>query len=186
MEKAVQEPDGLKVALFKTLALASVHGRGSFKLAAAFKRFGLSALEHGATRLLLDMNACTGMDSTFMGVLAGLAMLFAPKADHGLILMNLSPRNSSLLATLGLNRLVEMHAPSSLPEAIKKDIPDLAELTALDATAGKRLTLETMLAAHEDLVKASPSNLLKFQNVLDYLRADLSKNGDDSCSSTSP
>ncbi|MCX7007587.1 MAG: STAS domain-containing protein, partial [Kiritimatiellaeota bacterium] len=51
-----------------------VTGRGNFKLGPTLKAYGLSAIQRGCRCLLVDLQPCIAMDSTFMGVLAGLAM----------------------------------------------------------------------------------------------------------------
>jgi hypothetical protein len=82
----------------------------------------------------------------------------------------------SLLKTLGLDRLIDAYESGSLPEDLKAHLCAVVDTAALETAAeDKRTTLETMLSAHQDLVRASPENLPKFENVLDYLSQDLRK-----------
>lgn len=174
MDDSGKPIDELLVAVHRACALVRVRGRGSFKTGPALKRFGLSAIADGCERFILDMDECIGMDSTFMGVLAGLALRLKKQGDGKVIVMNLGAKPKSLLETLGLDRLLETYQGGELTDGLKAELACISGLSTLDsADPGKRVTLETMLAAHEDLVTASPDNLPKFRNVIDYLGEDL-------------
>ena len=169
-----KDADVLLVAMHHSCALIRVRGRGSFKAGPALKQFGLSALGSGCRQFILDMDECTGMDSTFMGVLAGLALRLKHEGAGPMIMMNLSPKTLTLLETLGLDRLLEPYLQGNTSEDLKKRLSGVVDMSALKGSvADPKLTLETMLTAHEDLVKASPDNLPKFKNVMTYLSADL-------------
>lgn len=169
-----KEGDALLVARHKAIALLRIRGRGSFKIGPSLKQFGRAAMEEGCTQFILDMDECVGMDSTFMGVLAGLAMRLRNEKHGTVVMMNLTPKTSALLETLGLDRLIEMHQAGHVDERLKQHLAEVVDLTALEASiSDRKLTMETMLAAHEDLVAASPDNLPKFKSVMAYLSADL-------------
>lgn len=167
--------DQLLVAMDDRRAFVRVVGRGSFKVSPALKEFALAAIERGGVELILDMQDCIGMDSTFMGVLAGLALRLRERGGR-VVMVNLSARTRTLLATLGLDQVVE-------PYMVGEPPPDLAKLLGggpvLSAPAARertmRETAETMLEAHQNLVKISPENLPKFKDVLAFLREDLKK-----------
>jgi anti-anti-sigma factor len=170
-----KDTDLLLVAMHHSSALIRVRGRGSFKVGPALKQFGLSAISSGCKQFILDMNECIGMDSTFMGVLAGLALrLKHEEAGGRMVMMNLSPKTLALLETLGLNRLIDAYLEGDTSDDLKKRLSDVVDMAALKGSiSDQKLTLETMLSAHEDLVKISPGNLPKFKNVMAYLSADL-------------
>jgi len=157
--------DSLEVAIQGTDAFIRVSGRGSFKQGPALKQFGGAATERGCRRLVVDLAACVGMDSTFMGVLAGLALV-ARRKGGALVLRSVSNKNVNLIRTLGLNHLV------CLESAVGAEVPAGERLS----TATDKLTLaETMVAAHETLVTVSADNFPKFKDVLAYLKEDLNK-----------
>jgi anti-sigma B factor antagonist len=156
--------DSLEVATQGEDAYVRVGGRGSFKGGPALKQFGTTALDRGCRRIIVDMARCTGMDSTFMGVLAGLA-LTARKKNGALVLRAVTEKNGALLRTLGLIQLVTM-------EAADETAAPAGDVLAL--AADKRTLTETMLNAHETLVAVAPGNLPKFKDVLTYLKEDLS------------
>ena len=174
--------DGIQVAIQVPLAFIRVVGRGSFKISASLKEFALHALDAGCRRVVLDMAECVGMDSTFMGVLAGLAFRLKQKSSAGRITMvNLSVRTRGLLATLGLDQVIDPHMAGATPENLQPYFQSTASrMTALDTRENStRVTAETMLEAHENLVKLSPENLPKFKDVLAFLREDLKANQHD-------
>ena len=168
--------DALKVAVRKPHAAVMVQGRATFKTAPALKQFGAAALAEGCTILVLDMRDCVGMDSTFMGVLAGLALRVRTRNQGETAVVNLSSKNLGLLETLGLTRLMRVHLLQESAEGPSE--AGAAGEVRLDMAPDKRLTSETMLAAHETLVEIDPANLPKFQDVLAYLREDLKSAGD--------
>ncbi len=172
-----QKPDDrVWVAVHQHWALVRVEGRGSFKVSTSLKEFGQAALQSGTTMAVLDMGSCVGMDSTFMGVLAGWATRLRQQASGQLVLINLNSRTRGLVATLGLDRIVKAYEVGELPRELW-EVAALSEgLSALEPRKESRATTtETMLEAHENLVKLAPENLPRFKDVLLYLREDLHK-----------
>ncbi len=173
-----QPLDQLLVAVCQPAAFIRVQGRGSFKISTAMKEFAGAAIDQGCTRLVLDMAECVGMDSTFMGVLAGLAVRLRQKSG-GIIMVNLSLRTRGLLATLGLDQVIEPHMSGDTPADVQPFLGAApGRLESLDTRErSTRVTTETMLEAHQDLVRLSPENLPKFKDVLTFLREDLKREG---------
>ncbi len=171
------EQDTLAVAVAPPAAYVQVHGRGSFKVSPALKKFVGSAIGQGCRTIVMDMADCLGMDSTFMGVLAGIAMRLRKDACPGeVVVINLDAKNTGLLETLGLSKVVRLlRTPLSSEQRHRFAVPLSA--TGMEplnvADADRETTARTMLAAHEDLVEVSPENLPRFQDVLAYLKADI-------------
>ena len=167
--------DSILVAVQGACAFVRVRGRGSFKNAPAVKRFGLSSIKAGCRCFILDMAACTGMDSTFMGVLAGLALRLREAAGGGrLMAINLTAKTESLLETLGLTRLMDTYQAGADPEAFKAEMQESLTLDSLPVGGDDRKSLvETMLSAHEELSGLTADNRIRFKDVLTYLEQDL-------------
>lgn len=172
--------DKVWVAIHKQTALIRVDGRGSFKVSTALKEFGLAALAAGCGTVVLDMARCVGMDSTFMGVLAGLAARLKQQAGGSMVLLNLAPRTRGLVATLGLDQIVQAYEPGQTPEPLR-GVAALSEgLASLESGVESRTaTTQTMIEAHENLVQLTPENLPRFKDVLTYLREDLHRKTED-------
>lgn len=168
-----QTPDLIQVAVQPNTGFARVSGRGSFKVSSSIKEFSNSILADGRSTLVLDLEDCIGMDSTFMGVLAGVCVRFRKEADGKVVLVNVSPKIERLISTLGLDRLVEVHPVGTMPEVYARSLGGggFNELPVEGETPLE--SAETMLEAHENLVDVFEGNRARFQDVLDYLREDI-------------
>jgi anti-anti-sigma factor len=172
--------DKLLVVIHDGTGYVHVVGRGSFKNSTALKQFGTTAIEQDCHSIVLDMAECLGMDSTFMGVLAGLAFRLKQKSDGEILMVNLSTRTRSLLATLGLDRVIRPFMAGTTPPEYQQVLSGPVGLDPLETgDVSRRKTAETMLEAHENLVDLSDDNAPKFTDVLTFLREDLKKADDD-------
>ncbi|MFH0908418.1 MAG: STAS domain-containing protein [bacterium] len=172
-----QAADRLLVVIHGDTAFVRLEGRGSFKISSDMKQFGAAAIEQKVRRFVFDMRHCLGMDSTFMGVLAGIAFRLRQKLSGEMLMVNLSTRTRGLLATLGLDQLIRPFMAGSTPADLEGvlgkepfEVPEYPPPT-------ERQRAETVLEAHEDLVRAAPGNLPKFKDVITFLRDDLKKTG---------
>jgi anti-anti-sigma factor len=174
-----QSGDMLLVAMQGDYALVRVVGRGSFKVSTNLKQFGMAAIEADCRIMVLDMEHCIGMDSTFMGVLAGLAFRLQQQADGSLLLVNLNERTLHMITTLGLDQVVEPYLVGQTPKAYEQMLAPPTGLESLDGGAENRqTTAETVLEAHETLANLTPENAPKFKDVLVFLREDLQRAAD--------
>ncbi|MFO7536401.1 MAG: STAS domain-containing protein [Kiritimatiellia bacterium] len=169
------ENDALLVAINHPRAMVIVRGRGTFKVAPSLKKFGTTAIEAGCRLLLLDMQDCIGMDSTFMGVIGGLAVRLRKELNGELAMVNLSVKNRALLATLGLDKCVRTDGAEAEMEAFLSG----RELSRLEtAPIDRDVTTQTMLDAHNELVSISSDNLAKFKDVIAYLQDEMQRSRD--------
>jgi anti-anti-sigma factor len=167
--------DQASVALSGKVALVRVTGRGSFKLGASLKQFGESVVRLRVPLLLFDMAQCIGMDSTFMGVLAGLATRLRTH-DGRIVLVHCSPRTRGLLATLGLDQLIAAYETADTPPEFEEALSGRATGESLASAGGQDVdTVKTMLDAHQNLVDLVPENLPQFKDVLVYLREEVER-----------
>lgn len=142
-----------------------IDGRASFQNSACIRDFVSEMLRRGRTRFVIDFEHCAGMDSTFLGVLAGAAIeLRKPATNGSLVATRVGQRNLELLRSLGLHRLLTLDAAPA-PGLNGCNTPLACEKKSEIETA--RLVLE----AHENLVSADEVNRAKFQDVLSFLRS---------------
>ncbi|MGD9873861.1 MAG: STAS domain-containing protein [Kiritimatiellia bacterium] len=167
--------DSILVAMQPDAALVRVQGRASFKCSPALKTFCGAAIERGIPRIIMDMETCVGMDSTFMGVLAGIAVNLKAASGGVIQMINLSGRTRGLLATLGLDQMVEAWQPGESPAELADRFRQEGMERLSDEGRDRREMAKTMLEAHETLVEVFPENRPKFKDVLDYLREDMKK-----------
>src|SRR5476651_150027 len=84
-----------------------IDGRANFQNSACLRDFVTEMLRQGKTRVVIDFLHCTSMDSTFLGVLAGIALeLRKLQAPGTMVLARVGPRNLELIRNLGLHRLL--------------------------------------------------------------------------------
>jgi anti-sigma B factor antagonist len=147
-----------------------IDGRASFQNCASLADFFKAMRAQRRMRFVVDFAKCTSMDSTFLGVLAGVA-LDIRKAGGGvgqLVLARVGPRNLELIRNLGLHRLLTIDTGEALAAsgATNSTGTALPISAALDELANARI----VLAAHENLVAADETNQVKFQDVLAFLK----------------
>lgn len=170
MLEAEQNRDDLEAAIVGDKIFIRVTGRGSFKISATLKQF-ISEItsKQPVSCVALDLAECIGMDSTFMGVLAGLSGRLKQNGQT-LELINLSDKNAQLLATLGVDRVITHYSHSHGHE-----IPEQSAQALPVAAATKKDLAETALQAHETLVELSEENRPRFKRVIEYLKADVDR-----------
>ena len=158
----------------QTLAIRLM-GRGSFKISPTLKRFIHQARDSGKVQtILIDMTDCIGMDSTFMGMLAGLSSFLKKRGSITLKLIYLSEKNQKLLSTLGVDRIVAS-SPSATAEeaALLSSIQNATPLLKDDVAEDKLDAVRTALEAHQSLAEISEENQVRFRSVLELLQDDL-------------
>jgi len=165
------DDSNLLVSESEKFALVKLIGRGTFKNSAPFKEFIEYAGVSKGKCLVLDMTDCVNLDSTFMGIVAGISGHYSIKSLPKPILINVSEKTRDNLCHLGVASVVNMMTLSECPEEIRNlveetPVADELELKDLD----KLSQAEMMLEAHEKLVEIHEKNVSEFQDVLDYLR----------------
>ncbi len=147
--------------------MVRVEGRASFQNSASLRDFMSEMRRQGRTRFVMDFKACTSMDSTFLGVLAGAALDLRKTGGGSLVLCRVGERNLELIQNLGLHRLLTVDAGACETCAGAAPAPvALAPQGKLNELENARL----VLAAHENLVAADEANRAKFQDVLSFLK----------------
>ena len=166
--------NNLTAAYIDRSSVIRVEGRGSFKVCPPMKQFIHQVINTGsADRILIEMSHCSGMDSTFMGVIAGIACSVKSNPEFAFKLINLSEKNMKLLVTLGVDRVVDYSRSASEEEqALLNRLSNASETLEADQSSTLE-TARTTLEAHETLVDINPDNLSKFKSVLEYLSDDV-------------
>jgi anti-anti-sigma factor len=142
-----------------------IEGRASFLNSTCLRDFMLQMLKSGKVRFVIDFLGCTSMDSTFLGVLAGIALELRKLSPKGsLVLTRMGQRNLELVRNLGLHKILTVDSTGAEANLGACDTP---------LESGKRGELENarfVLEAHENLVSANESNRGKFQDVLIFMK----------------
>ena len=155
------------VARADTTVFIRSTGLANMKNAPMLDAFLATEIDQGATTACIDLSACSGMDSTFMGLLVGYAKQMDGSGGR-LVIVNPSPANLRLLQMLGVTLVV--------PVIEKQDAPDVAFITL---TSDPQMSLlgrmELVQRAHLNLIKLTGANQDKFSTFLAALEKDLAK-----------
>lgn len=144
---------------------ARVQGLGNSTNALLFEEFCEVELQQGLDYFAIDLAECQGMDSTFMGVLAGLSSHFPPGRSP-IVIFNASAKNRQLLDDLGLSKLITVRSQED-------KLPDLELSPLAGEVLPARERAERIRRAHQQLVDADSRNAAKFGSVLQLLKREL-------------
>jgi anti-sigma B factor antagonist len=160
---AVSDPEQpiYQVDAFADPVAIKLSGRCNYLNCNAFREFLERMLDEGKSNFVCDFENCNGMDSTFLGILASIAMRLRRMDPPGtLVLTHMNERNLELVRNLGLHRLLIVDAGAS-----RSGTHTLAPLE------GRKVdSAEVILRAHESLVEAEQGNASKFQDCIEFLR----------------
>ena len=125
--------------------------------------------ESGKKTFIVDFDNCSSVDSTFLGILVGLALKLRSSDPKGkLILVNLRERNLQTVKNLGIHRIAQV---SSFKVNDKKDLINLNS-----EKLEKAVDSETIHFAHKTLMELNAKNLKVFCDVVSFLEKDLERN----------
>ena len=153
-----------------------IDGKGSYQISVQLRDFVMRKILAGEKTFVIDLDRCTGMDSTFMGTLLGISSDISISPGTSLDLVNVNGRNVQLLQNLGLTSILAVDERNERWSTERQDISQ--HLTPCDTAApDKTATAEVMLEAHQALAKAQPENVARFQDVIHFLKEDLRAHG---------
>lgn len=155
--------------------LVAVSGAATFKLAPAFKQATQAARLAGSALIVVDMQSCPSMDSTFMGALASLGFTLRKSDTTRLVLINLIPTAAAMLRGLGVDRILKVYPAGTLPAGLGDFAPLVRNLRPVETAASEHELAALMYDAHETLTRVDPENLQRFKDVLAFLREDLQR-----------
>jgi anti-anti-sigma factor len=177
------------VARSADLGFIKVVGRGSFQNSGCLKAFYQQLLKEGVSRFVVDLDACTYLDSTFLGILLGLGLKLKEAGNGLLHILNANPRNLELLRNLGLDRLIHIEGSGGvgLGGGVRGGNGSGGQAIHMNGNGVKEELLEempcpvptraeaapTILEAHVNLMEFDPRNVPKFKDVVEFLREDL-------------
>lgn len=140
-------------------AFLAVCGRASYLNCKCCGDFFEYLSKKSCSELKIDFSQCSGMDSTFMGMLASFALKMREKNIEGAtILYNLSQRNRELVENLGLDTLVTLGGTLDFK---------VGDAQNLDIRAASKWSI---LNAHKKLIEADSHNAEKFEDVIAFLQ----------------
>jgi anti-sigma B factor antagonist len=169
----------IKVGKFEGFSWIRCEGKGSFLNSPAVKEFGEARVNNNESCLVVDLQPCTGMDSTFMGTLAGLANRLLEKGGV-LQVTDADEKSRNSLEDLGLDFFMEINPEQAVWKGIEDKARDLLILKVIGIKAGTVLHTRHILEAHEILSDANEENRRKFSSVIELLGDELSDRAESS------
>lgn len=163
----------LSVWVGETLVCVKISGRANFNCSVDFRTLFTTLWQQGHNRFVIDLTNCQLMDSTFLGVLAGLGVRFHQEPNgYGpatIELLNPSPRLADMLDNLGVSHLFKIvTGPTANTERLDR-------LEQPSSQADRKEISRTCLEAHKLLMDLNPANVPKFKDVTRFLEEDLKK-----------
>ena len=138
-----------------------MEGSATFRNCPVLRRFTDEMQSDGIHRFHFYLEECSGMDSTFLGSMAGLRLRVGNRG--AVVLHAATGRVRELIELLGLDRVVEIDTATGAEAGPLSHLPH----TPADREDARDLIIQ----AHEDLSGITPDNRARFQNVLEFLRA---------------
>ncbi len=159
---------GILVAEEKEVILLRVDGKGTHLTSHLFKRYVLQCLTENRKHFHVDLSQCSYMDSTFLGMMAGIGIKMKQQSLPAIKLVNINDRVRGMFESLGIDHLFEMIQQANVAA-------NFSEVQGGgDSKDGKT---REMLEAHEKLVEVSKANEAKFRDVIALLREEVRKTG---------
>lgn len=127
----------------------------------------------GTSNLVVDLERCPMMDSTFLGMLTGAALNLRDKTGGSLSVLNANPRNLQLLSDLGLDHIMEVDTTgTSWTQEREMACAQLATCGERGASCKIEQT-QHVLQAHQVLAEMSDTNQGRFRDVIHFLEKEL-------------
>ncbi|MCS6970422.1 MAG: STAS domain-containing protein [Planctomycetota bacterium] len=163
-------PTRVLLARYQDIAVVRFEGPGNMQVAPALQALLEDVRAAGTQAVYVDLARCTGMDSTFMGLLVGQAQAFAGIGGR-LAVVSPSELCVRLLRQLGVDQVVAVIAEATTPEVAFVEVP-----ARIAVPAERRAAL--IRQAHQALIALSEENRARFSAFLEALDADLRRRGE--------
>lgn len=151
------------------------HGKGSFVNSPALKSYCEKRMAAGDQLLVVDLADCTGMDSTFMGTLAGIAARLSTTNGGRLHIAEPGERNLRSLEDLGLDFLMDIDPPAAPWRGTQDTIRGELQPLSQQPEPGRHQHARHVLEAHQTLSGISDRNARGFAGVVGTLEKELAE-----------
>lgn len=142
-----------------------VKGNASFVCAPPLRELAKKLAAEPFGGLKIDLEECTWMDSTFMGMLAMLG-LNAKKKNVPAEIWNASEQNEKLLLGLGLKKVFAFQSG---------EFGDASDTAAASNATTAESNARNVLDAHQTLMDIDEGNVQKFEKVVEFVKKDIDK-----------
>lgn len=172
----MKDEDSILVGCFGDVAWVRLNGNASHLNSHLVRDFADDYVSRGGRQIVVDLENCPGMDSTFIGILTGLTMRMA-EMNGKIEVVNANDRNFKSVKKLGLDELITIDRDGTSWTEERALVADNVNRPLPKKELSKRERAEMMLKAHETLVEANEKNYSQFRDVLEYLKKDVDAMG---------
>lgn len=145
-----------------------VSGLATMNNGLALREVAVQMIGQGFSDVVVDLLDCTGMDSTFMGTLAGVTFYVPESHRPNVMVINASAHNRKLLESIGLAAFLQIRdEPVPMPKL------EMQRLRNGFANDTEKLLFTQQ--AHETLIEMDKRNLARFGSFLQALKEDLER-----------
>ena len=174
MPVPVTADQSITCGVFKGFSWIRCDGKGSFMNSPLVKCFGEARIDEGETVIVVDLSTCIGMDSTFMGTLAGMASRLSAVDGATLQVAEADERNRRSLEDLGLDFLMQINPEDAPWKGKLEEIHSSLDPAEATDTISQMQRARHCLEAHEKLSDLSDKNAREFDEVVGTLRKQIS------------
>jgi anti-sigma B factor antagonist len=168
----VSSENAILYGVFEDCTWIRCVGKGSFMTSPLLKDCAEQRLAQGEKYLVVDLEACTGMDSTFMGLLAGLSARIMKNAG-AVQVTAANERNQRSLEDLGLDCLLDINPESAPWKGKEQEIRSKLSPVIADSPLDSRERAKQVLDAHKTLASTSEENAKRFSSVVTLLENEV-------------
>jgi anti-anti-sigma regulatory factor len=160
-------PGALEVARSGSAVYIRVKRLGIASVGLDLWDFAEAMARQGYSKFIIGLSKCPSFDSTFMGVLVGIAEGRTGKEGGGVMVVRPSEHHKKLLSEVGLTKLLTVHDDDA---QLPKDL-ELAPLKPFSRKSDERM--EIIRDAHVRLCDLDERNRVKFGPFLDLLAREI-------------
>lgn len=159
------------------IVVIRVAGRANYQNSLALREvFEKTSSDTRSPQYVFDLERCSSMDSTFMGVVASIGLHERRLRGSKATVLNVSPHVRELLDLLGLKFLLEIRDLGADARA-RSPLADARFSPVAPPEISKLDRIIMMIEAHETLIDVDGQNEVKFRNVLETLHDSLERAG---------
>ena len=152
----------LAVAVADNQARIKVNGRATFQCTENLKDFCNNILDKKTISISVEMENCTGMDSTFMGMMAQIS-LKARKQDSVITINNINDDNKKNIFSLGLKNMFNFTSSEEQESSWENIEPKNAD---------QETQRQNIIDAHQTLIDVHEDNRKEFQDIVNFLNLE--------------
>lgn len=149
----------------QSVVYCRVVGLGNMNNCAPFQSYSQKMREQGYREFVLDFSSCNGLDSTFLGILLGIA-IGDRRTPAQVVIVNANNSVRRILGEVGIDRLLNVCGQDV-------QLPEIPLQRLKEEKRPKNDRIGMILKAHEDLCEIDSDNRKRFGRFLEILRSEL-------------